>query len=58
MLNFIYVFNEKDKTKMLERGFSLLKGNPEKHIYIFANEQRTELVFDDIDYILSDMLTF
>jgi hypothetical protein len=52
------VFNEKDKTKMLERGFSLLKGNPEKHIYIFANEQRTELVFDDIDYILSDMLTF
>ena len=58
MLNFIYVFSEKDKTKLLERGFSLLKSSAEKHIYIFANEQRTELVFDDVDYILSDTLTF
>ena len=58
MLNFIYVFNEKDKDKLLSRGFTILKSTPEKHIYIFANERRDELVFDDVDYVLSDMLTF
>ena len=58
-MKFIYVFTENDKSKLLERGFKLLKSDPNKSFFIFKNEE-TEDKFDlsNIKICFSDILSF
>lgn len=54
---FIYVFTEADKEKLLERGFSLIKASENKDVYIFAFEPCSFAEYVD-EYVVSNTLTF
>ena len=56
----IYVFSQEDKNVLEINGFTLLKQDEENNIYIFAYDDSLYSKFglDNIDYYLSDSLTF
>ena len=58
MPNFIYVFGEQEKDKLLAMKYEMIKCDKEKHIYVFLNKERLDFAFGDIKYALSDTLTF
>lgn len=58
MSNFVYVFDEDAKKKMLELQFELLKADSKNHIYVFVNDGHKNFAMDDISCIMSDVLTF
>lgn len=56
----IYVFSQEDKNILEINGFTLLKHDEENNVYIFVYDDSINCKFslDDIDYYLSDSLTF
>ena len=56
----IYVFSQEDKNVLEIKGFTLLKQDEENNIYIFVYDDSLYSKFglDNIDYYLSDSLTF
>jgi hypothetical protein len=58
MSKFIYVFNENDKNKMLELNYEMVKGDKDKHIYVFLNAEQLNFAIGEIKFALSDVLTF
>lgn len=56
----IYVFSQEDKNVLEINGFTLLKQDEENNIYIFAYDDSlySKFSLDNIDYYLSDSLTF
>lgn len=56
--NFIYVFDEGAKDKLLDMDYKLLKRDEKNHIYVFINESREVFALDGVSYILSDTITF
>lgn len=59
MNKFVYVFDEKIKEEMLERGYKLLKSDEIGKVYIFNYDK--SMVFEEskpFDFVLSDTLTF
>lgn len=58
MTNFIYVFDENAKNKLLDMQFKMLKADDKNNIYIFVNEGRKNFAIDDISYVMSNTLTF
>lgn len=56
----IYVFSQEDKNILEINGFTLLKHDEENNVYIFVYDESINCKFslDDIDYYLSDSLTF
>lgn len=59
MKNFIYVFNDEDKQKLINKGLLVLKEDKENHVSVFCYDGR--LNFDDdclSKYIIADILTF
>lgn len=55
---FIYVFGEKARDVLLISEYKLLKSDTKNGIYVFENKSETKLSFEEIDYALSDTLTF
>lgn len=63
-MRFVYVMSEKDKDKMLEMGFFLIRQDSRNHIWVFKNKDVTS--FSDVDevsdaginFVLSDTLMF
>lgn len=56
--NFIYVFDEDARDKLLDMNYKLLKRDEKNHIYVFVNEDHEVFALDDISHILSDTITF
>lgn len=58
MKKFIYAFAESDRDTLLSQGYTLLKADNIKKIYVFKNKDN--LCFSDTDgtFVLSDTLTF
>lgn len=56
--NFIYVFDEDARDKLLDMNYKLLKRDEKNHIYVFINEGQELLALGDISYILSNTITF
>lgn len=56
--NFIYVFDEEARDKLLDMNYKLLKRDEKNHIYVFVNENREVFALDGISHILSDTITF
>lgn len=56
--NFIYVFDEGAKDKLLDMDYKLLKRDEKNHIYVFINESCEVFALDGVSYILSDTITF
>jgi len=58
MPKFIYVFNEEDRDVLKQNGYNLLKNDNEQDIYIFENKNDICFAFGNMEYVLSDTLTF
>lgn len=58
MTNFIYVFDENAKNKLLDMQFKMLKADAKNNVYIFVNEGQKNFAIDDISYVMSNTLTF
>lgn len=63
-MHFIYVMSAIDKDKMLDLGYSLIKGSEKGHIWVFKNKDVSTFASEDevanagISFVLSDVLTF
>lgn len=58
MGNFIYVYNEAEKTTFESLGYELLKADETNSVYIFKNEPRKNYSLPDGCYVISNTLTF
>lgn len=58
MNRFIYVRGGKARDMLLAEHYTLLKRDEKNNIYVFENKPDKHFDFIDIDYVLSDTLTF
>lgn len=58
MSKFIYVFSVEDRDYLLAKGYKPLKSNEEKNIYIFENSETMNFSTKEIQYVLTDILSF
>lgn len=58
MEQFLYVFEEEARDKLLAEGFVLLKSDNKSDVYIFANKTDMNFELVDITFVRSDVLTF
>lgn len=67
-MQFIYVMRQEDKDKLVTMGLRLIKENPAGSIWVFKNPDsesdtltfatESALAYQNIQYVLSDILTF
>ena len=55
---FIYVFNSSDKNKLLSLGYTLIKSDEKQSIYVFDNLGKVNFSTSDMDFVLTNTLTF
>ena len=58
MNNFIYVFSKDARDILLARGYTLLKSDEARGMYVFANEMMQTFSDSGFRFVLSDKLTF
>lgn len=58
MNNFIYVFSKDARDILLTRGYTLLKSDEAREMYVFANEMTKTFSDSEFRFVLSDKLTF
>ncbi len=58
MSNFIYVFSEMGRDKLLSLQYKILKCDENKSVYIFLNKEHQDFSCNDFKFALSDTLTF
>lgn len=58
MKNFLYVFTERDRDVLLSMQFILLKADTKNHIYVFQNQECERFALNDMQFVMSDTLTF
>lgn len=55
---FIYAVGEATRDILLQNGYTMLKQDGTKHIYIFLNKDQNVFMDTDISFTLSDTLSF
>lgn len=55
---FIYVFDNEAKEKMISLGYKLLKESEDGSEFIFCADDNFNYNLHDIEYTVSDILTF
>lgn len=56
---FLYVFNEQDRDKLIQSGFVLMKSDEANSVYIFKTKDEVTFSDSGVDkYYLTDVLTF
>ena len=55
---FIYVFDKETRDALIERGYSLLKSDNTRCVYVFDSKGGDKFALGDIKYAYSDILTF
>lgn len=58
MYRFIYVFDKDTADALVAQGFTLIKSDDEKKIYVFENSPTIKPRFSKKDLVFSNMLTF
>lgn len=58
MGKFIYVIGEDARDYLITMGYHLLSRNEPKHIYVFLNQDNQNFSCADIQFAMSDTLTF
>lgn len=58
MKKFIYAFAESDRDTLLSQGYTLLKADNIKKIYVFKNKDNLCFSSTDGTFVLSDTLIF
>lgn len=55
---FIYVFDKESRDKMISLGYEMIKENPRDSIYVFENKNTFVFEKNEIQFVLSDTITF
>ena len=55
---FIYVFDNESRDLLMSKGYSMVKQDIVKNIYVFINKPEFNLSFEKTNYVMSDVLTF
>ena len=55
---FIYVFDNESRDLLMSKGYSMVKQDIVKNIYVFINKPEFNLSFEKTKYVMSDVLTF
>lgn len=55
---FIYIFDDDSATKILDAGYVLMKQDESSHIYVFKWDESMKQLLTDVEFMLSNMLTF
>ena len=58
MANFIYVFSTDARDALLNMGYTMLKEDGERGVFVFANEMVQTFSRDEFQFALSNTLTF
>ncbi len=58
MAKFIYVFRTDVRDKLIEQGYTLLKSDDERSMYIFENSETLNFGNMHFSAVFSDTLTF
>lgn len=58
MMQFIYVFDDEGRDRLLSLQYEMLKYDAQTHISIFLNKEQQYFADGDFKYALSDVLTF
>ena len=58
MEEFIHVFGEASKEKLLLAGFELFKEDARQRIYTFLNKSELDFSLKDVQFVRSSTLTF
>lgn len=58
MNNFIYVFTKDARDILLERGYTLLKQDEARGVYVFVNEIAQTFTSDEFRFVLSNTISF
>lgn len=58
MSSFIYVFCEKDRDTLVGLKYKMIKSDDANHIFIFLNDDNKNFSYDNMKYVLTDILTF
>lgn len=58
MSNFIYVFCEEGRDKLLSLQYEMLKSDMNNKVFVFLNKERQDFACEDFKFALSDTLTF
>jgi len=58
MGRFIYVFSSEARDKLIQLGYALLKHDKRNNIFIFENNPELKFTSKNIEFALSDTLTF
>lgn len=55
---FIYVFDIDTRDKLLSQNYQLLKSDINKNIFVFENKTDISFSMNDVQFVLSNILTF
>lgn len=55
---FVYVFDEKSKDILLAKGFEFIKFDEQNNIFVFHNQEISNLIFSEVPHLFMDTLTF
>lgn len=58
MTKFVYVFAEDARDKLIALGYNLVKADCRQNIYVFENKQTFTFSLNEMEFVLSDTLTF
>lgn len=58
MTKFVYVFAEDARDKLISLGYNLVKADCRQNIYVFENKQTFTFSLNEMEFVLSDTLTF
>ena len=58
MEKFIYVVGEDARDRLIGMGYYLLREDDAQHIYVFLNQGHQNFSCTDIQFAMSDTLTF
>lgn len=59
MNRFIYVFTDKAKVTLLERGYNLIRSDIQNNVFVFENMHPDKLEFSlEFPHVLSSTLSF
>lgn len=58
MERFIYVVGGEARDRLVNMGYRLLREDKAKHIYVFLNQDNQKFSCTDIQFAMSDTLTF
>ena len=57
-MKFIIVFNKRDKSILLDKGYTFISYNKQQQMWVFENKPAYSLEQTEVQYALSDTLTF